>query len=358
MLSTHDLSASLNENVLDASHGALVKNRSKDDLQERVYATQMRKDTILFAYTSHAKLMKEILHIPKAQQFMVIGNCSFNRFEDEYPNLRFEDCHLLRGRNAVIFLDFYDHKNTFEQLAVLYCLPRYFCRSLTIILPYFPAGSNIRVDQEGQVTTAMTLAKLISITPLTQMGPAKLLIWDIHLLQERFYFGDRVVPILLKAAPLFINELKANYSNEPISIVFPDEGAYKRFGHDYKDFPFIVCSKVYHGEVRQTNITMGDVKGRYCFIVDDTVNTGRTLIECKNTLLEAGALAVGCCVTHAIFGQNSFENFEKEEESVRFKKFIVTNSCPTVCEKLANKTLFKILSLAELVFKYVDDHRI
>lgn len=90
-----------------------VRTISKDDLQERVFATQVKKDTILFAYTSHAKLMKgirwshlcslaffiniknlsyflEILNIPKAQQFMVIGNCSFNRFEDDYPNLMVE----------------------------------------------------------------------------------------------------------------------------------------------------------------------------------------------------------------------------------------------------------------------------
>jgi hypothetical protein len=51
-------------------------------------------------------------------------------------------------------VDDYSHS-----LLVLYVLPRYFCRSLTILLPYFPAGSNIRVDQEGQVITSMTLAK-------------------------------------------------------------------------------------------------------------------------------------------------------------------------------------------------------
>lgn len=38
-----------------------VRTISKDDLQERVFATQVKKDTILFAYTSHAKLMKGIL---------------------------------------------------------------------------------------------------------------------------------------------------------------------------------------------------------------------------------------------------------------------------------------------------------
>jgi len=271
--------------------------------------------------------------------------------------LKLEDCHLLRGRNVVIFLDFYDHKNTFEQLAVIYSLPRYYCRSLTIILPHFPAGSNIHVEKEGQIVTSMTLAKLISLTPLTQMGPSKILIWDIHQLQERFYFGDKVVPILLKSSPLFLQELKQNFADKPVSIVFPDEGAYKRFGHDYKDYPFIVCSKKLQGETRITTITTGDAKDRYCVIIDDSVNTGRTLLECKSTLIKEGAIAVSCFVTHAIFGNNSYEKFEKEDERIRFKQFIVTNSCPTVAAKL-DKPPFRVISLGNAIFNYLEEHKI
>lgn len=291
---------------------------------------------------------------------MVLGKCSFNRFEDDYPNLMITDCHLLRQRNVVIFLDFFDHKNTFEQLAVLYVLPRYFCRSLTILLPYFPAGSNIRVDQEGQVITSMTLAKLLSLTPMTQLGPSKLLIWDIHQLQERFYFGDRVVPILMKASPLFLKELQTSplYVGKPVSVVFPDEGAYKRFGHEYKDYPFIICSKIFQGEERIVNITAGEVKGRHCVIIDDTVNTGRTLRDCKTKLYEEGALVVSCFVTHAIFAGNSFELFDAEDEKVRFQQFVVTNSCPSVCAKLENRPLFKVLSLGEEIYKYLQSFRI
>ena len=40
-----------------------------------------------------------------------------------------------------------------------------------------------RVDEEGQVATAMTMARMLSATPLSMMGPTKLIIYDIHSLQ-------------------------------------------------------------------------------------------------------------------------------------------------------------------------------
>lgn len=37
-----------------------------------------------------------------------------------------------------------------------------------------------RVDEEGQIPTAVTLATLLSATPLCQSGPTQLMIYDIH----------------------------------------------------------------------------------------------------------------------------------------------------------------------------------
>lgn len=45
----------------------------------------------------------------------------------------------------------------FEQLSVLYAIPRYLARSVIVILPYFPTGTMERVDKEGQIATAKVL---------------------------------------------------------------------------------------------------------------------------------------------------------------------------------------------------------
>jgi len=39
-----------------------------------------------------------------------------------------------------------------------------------------------------------TLAILLSTIPLTARGPSQIMVFDIHALQERFYFTDNVIP--------------------------------------------------------------------------------------------------------------------------------------------------------------------
>ena len=35
---------------------------------------------------------------------------------------------------------------------------------------------------------------LLSTIPLTARGPSQIMVFDIHALQERFYFSDNVIP--------------------------------------------------------------------------------------------------------------------------------------------------------------------
>jgi len=208
------------------------------------------------------------------------------------------------------------------------------------------------------------LCKLLSITPLTQAGPSRILIWDIHELQQRFYFGDNIIPILSKSAPVLLKEIQTNplfpTNKKELTIVFPDEGAYKRFANDYKDFNTAICSRYFTQEQRMTVLSNGNsqVKGSHCLIVDDTVNTGLSLMACKSSLLEAGATSVSCFVTHAIFTEdpNSWEQFINEKEETRFKIFLTTNSNPTVVEKLtkSGSNLFKVLSLGEEIYRSIE----
>jgi phosphoribosylpyrophosphate synthetase len=66
-------------------------------------------------------------------------------------------------------------------------------RSLTLVLPYFPTATMERVEEEGQIATAKTLARMLSAIPITNAGPTRLVCFDIHALSERFYFADSYV---------------------------------------------------------------------------------------------------------------------------------------------------------------------
>eukprot|EP01097_Dermamoeba_algensis_P006008 TRINITY_DN3785_c0_g1_i1.p1 TRINITY_DN3785_c0_g1~~TRINITY_DN3785_c0_g1_i1.p1 ORF type:complete len:360 (+),score=53.77 TRINITY_DN3785_c0_g1_i1:163-1080(+) len=299
--------------------------------------------------------MEHIARNLASQPQFRLGEIEWKTFPDGFPNLFVKNAQQLRERHVIFLASFFYVEQIFAQLSIIHALPRYDVRSMTIVLPYFPTGTMERVDIEGQIATAMTLARMISNTPLTSSGPSKLVIFDIHSLQERFYFGNKVIPILESGIPLLLKELEKRSTSEghQISIAFPDEGAKKRFWRYFEKYEVILCSKVRDGDKRVVKIAEGDVKDRHIVIVDDLVQTGGTLLECSHALKVAGALSVSAYVTHAIFPNNSWKKFlpDPSEGKESFHTFYTTDSCPTA-KILEDKKPFHILSLGPLLYDY------
>jgi phosphoribosylpyrophosphate synthetase len=169
----------------------------------------------------------------------------------------------------------------FEQLSIIYALPRMFVSSFTLVLPFFPTGTLERMEDEGDIATAFTLARILSNIPISRGGPTSLVIFDIHALQERFYFGDNVLPCFESGIPLLKHRLHQLPDANNISIAFPDEGAWKRFHKQLQHFPTIICTKVRDGNNRIVRLKEGEPQGRHVVIVDDLVQSGGTLTECQ-----------------------------------------------------------------------------
>jgi ribose-phosphate pyrophosphokinase len=299
-----------------------------------------------------------MISLPDAK-FMAIGNIKWKTFEDGFPNLMINDVQSIRSKHCICLLDFLNIEKIFAQLSVIYALPRYYVKSLTLVLSYFPTGTMERIDEEGQIATAMTLARLLSCIPLTTCGPSRIIIYDIHALQERFYFGENVVPILTSAIPIFVEHLNRAHANENVAIVFPDEGAWKRFHKQFVGYKLIICTKVRDGDKRIVTVGEGQEHclDSHVFIVDDLVKTGGTLLECKKALRKFGAKFVSAFVTHSVFPLNSWNRFTSEPEDIRFKHFYTTNSCPTTIQQIKNTPPFEVLELAPSLIKLVSAHR-
>jgi hypothetical protein len=48
----------------------------------------------------------------------------------------------------------------------------------------------------------------MSNIPQSRGGPTSVVIFDIHALQERFYFGDAVLPLFESGIPLLLERLR------------------------------------------------------------------------------------------------------------------------------------------------------
>ena len=99
----------------------------------------------------------------------------------------------------------------------------------------------------------------------------------------------------------------------------------------------------------------GDATNQTIVIVDDLVQTGGTLYETGKILKEAGAASVNAFVSHAVFPKESWKRFNKGGDRACFDKFWVTNSIPTVTDKLpVEDGVFEVLDLMDLIIRDLD----
>lgn len=307
--------------------------------------------TILFYAREMQKLAEEIQECSKHHR-IELGEIDWKVFADSWPNLFIRNSDQIRQSHVLFLASLHNPQTIFEQISILYHLPKYLCRSLKILLPYFPTGTMERIQIQGEIATAYSLAQMLSSIPFTRSGPCEIVIYDIHALQNQFYFTSNVIVRLESTVPLLLNELKQpENQNEKYAIAFPDDGAHKRFSQLFEGYgyPIIICSKMRDGDLRTTNIKEGNAKDYHCIIIDDLVQSGGTLIECAQALVKNGAAKVSAFVGHGIFPNESWKKFlHSNNPIVRFEKFYVTNTYPKT-EILIDKPPFKVFSIAQLL---------
>ncbi|KAL0297013.1 UNVERIFIED_CONTAM: Ribose-phosphate pyrophosphokinase, mitochondrial [Sesamum radiatum] len=245
---------------------------------------------ICLFYCSEMKDLAE--RIAAESDAIELRSISWRTFEDGFPNLFISNAQGVRGQHVAFLASFSSPGVIFEQLSVIYALPKLFVSSFTLVLPFFPTGTSERMEDEGDVATAFTLARILSNIPISRGGPTSLVIFDIHALQERFYFGDNILPCF-----------------ESDTIVFPDDGAWKRFHKQLQHFPMKVLAK-------------------------------------------HGAAKISAYVTHGIFPNKSWERFKHDkggnpENGMTY--FWITDSCPATVKQVKQKAPFEIISLAAAI---------
>lgn len=307
-----------------------------------------KKQVLLYHCVEAEELARKVASVSEYIQLQTIN---WRSFADGFPNLFINNAQDIRGQHVAFLASFSSPAVIFEQLSVIFALPRLFVASFTLVLPFFPTGSFERMEEEGDVATAFTMARILSNIPISRGGPTSLVIYDIHALQERFYFGDQVLPLFETGIPLLKQRLHQLPKSEKIVVAFPDDGAWKRFHKLLDHFPMVVCTKVREGDKRIVRLKEGNPTGCHVVIVDDLVQSGGTLIECQKVLAAHGAAKVSAYVTHGVFPKHSYERFlhknnEEGSSEKAFAYFWITDSCPLTVKAIENRTPFEVLSLA------------
>jgi adenine phosphoribosyltransferase len=234
----------------------------------------------------------------------------FNKYADGMPDVRIPPMHRLLGRNAVFFIDTTVLYESLVILSLIKALSEQHFASFTIIMPYFATSRSDRDDgqkKQQALVTGSTFAELLSdAVSITRGGCASIITGDIHALQERFFFGDKLNVRLLTAKNMFVKkalELKA-------TILCPDDGAKKALEAfigsadctcllDGQKLPMMVVSKSRQGDARiiqsigYANMdAYGPDHDYYATIfgIDDMTSTGSTVIESSKAVMHVARI--------------------------------------------------------------------
>ena len=217
-----------------------------------------------------------------------------------------------------------------------------------ILLPYDSSAASERASREGEVPNAETFAKLICA--VASPGPYRIVIYDLHALAVKGFFGSALRPILRSGLSVLKKHVEENGLEDQVVYVFPDDGADKRYTPYFdgtkggKAYPTAVCAKKREADGTVTVVLKkGNVHGKIAIIVDDMIRSGKTNIACAEGMRTAGAAQVGAFATHADFEPGAVERFKA---SKAFDWVWISDSCPEAAYAVDGEGPFKVLSIA------------
>jgi ribose-phosphate pyrophosphokinase len=103
-----------------------------------------------------------------------------------------------------------------------------------------------------------------------------------------------------------------------------------------------------HNEVTVHEI-VGEVEGRVCLLVDDLIDTGRTITKAAEALKANGAIGVVVAATHAVFSDPATEILQ----SPAIDSVVVTDTLPLPPEKRWDR--LEILPIAPLLARAIRE---
>lgn len=225
--------------------------------------------------------------------------------------------------------------NLLELLMMIDAVKRASADYITAVIPYFGYARQDRKDRPRVGIGAKLVANL-----LTAAGANRVMTMDLHAGQIQGFFD---IPVdHLNGSAIFLPYIqKQKWSN--LCFASPDVGSVKRARIYAQHFnaDMVICDKYRKRANEVAEMTLiGSVEGKDVVLVDDMVDTGGTLCNAANMIIDRGAKSVRAICTHAVLSGKAYENIEKSQLS----ELIVTNSLP-----LRHKSKkIKVLSVAKL----------
>lgn len=252
----------------------------------------------------------------------------------------------MRGKDVFVIQStaFPANDNIMELLVVMDALKRSSARRITAVIPYFGYA---RQDRKPGPRTPIS-AKLVA-NIITAAGADRVLSLDLHAAQIQGFFD---IPVdNLYAAPVFARDIDERFERGNVVMISPDVGGVVRARALAKRIDAglaIVDKRREKAGVSEVMNIIGDVKGKDCIIVDDIVDSGGTLCNAAEALMNEGAKSVSAYITHGVLAGKALERIA----SSKLKELVITDSIKPTDAVKAVKNI-RILGIAPLIAEAV-----
>ena len=233
-------------------------------------------------------------------------------FVEVQENVRGEDMFVVQSTSYPA------NDNLMELLVSLDALRRASARRITAVIPYYGYARQDRKSGPRTPISAKLVANLI-----TKAGADRILTMDLHAGQIQGFFD--IPTDNLFAAPVFVKDIDEKYKNKPVVIVSPDIGGVLRARAIARrinaNLAIIDKRREKPGSSEVMNI-IGDVSEHHCIIVDDIIDSGGTICNAAQALIDVGAISVDAYVTHGVLSGSAVSNISNSPLS----SLVTTNS--------------------------------
>jgi ribose-phosphate pyrophosphokinase len=270
-----------------------------------------------------------------------LTGCHVRRFAD--LEIFVEILENVRGRDAFIIqsTSYPANDNLMELLIMIDALRRASAQRITAVVPYFGYARQDRKSASRSPISAKLVANLI-----TRAGADRVLTVDLHAGQIQGFFD--IPTDNLFGAPTMVRDIEAHHNgNKNVMVVSPDVGGVVRARALAKrlDAPLAIVDKRRDraGESEVMNL-IGDVAGRNCVLLDDIVDSGGTLCNAADALLEKGAASVSAYITHGVLSGGAVARVAAS----RLAELVLTDTIqPTEAVRVARN--IRVISIAPLI---------
>jgi len=234
-----------------------------------------------------------------------------------------------------------------EQLIMVDALKRASAKRITVVAPFYPYSRQDKKGRGREPISARLVADLFKAA-----GADRIMSVDLHAAQIQGFFDGPVDHLF--AMPVLLDHFKRTIDRDDLCVVSPDMGRVRvaDVWSDKLDAPLAIIHKrrdpLVPNQVTVHDI-VGDVKDKWCVVVDDMIDTGGTIAKAAQALKDNGARGVTIACTHAIFSGKATEHLSQDF----IDQVVVTDTLPIPPEKRFEK--LTVLSIAPLLAQAIHE---